>query len=191
MAMCDGTALPHITLHLQRTEGAMAALIVIDMQNDFASPASPLCVAGALDCLPFVQQSVDAARRNDIPLIWVVREHDPSGVDIEWTRKHLMSASHGAGATLPGSKGAELVEGLQIKEGEIKLIKKRFSAFNHTHLDFILRRLGVKALVLCGVQTPNCIRATAVDALGLDYQVVVLSDATASKSPSVQENNLE
>lgn len=46
-------------------------------------------------------------------------------------------------------------------------------------------------MVLCGVQTPNCIRATAVDAMGLDYEVTVLSDATASKSEQVQENNLE
>jgi nicotinamidase-related amidase len=38
-------------------------------------------------------------------------------------------------------------------------------------LAVILRRLGVKRVILCGVQTPNCIRATAVDALGLDYEV--------------------
>ena len=44
----------------------------------------------------------------------------------------------------------------------------------------------MKRVVLCGVQTPNCIRATAVDALGLDYGVQVLSDATASKSEAVQ-----
>jgi nicotinamidase-related amidase len=51
--------------------------------------------------------------------------------------------------------------------------------------------MKVDSVVLCGVQTPNCIRATAVDALGLDYGVVVLGDATASKSDAVQENNLE
>ena len=53
------------------------------------------------------------------------------------------------------------------------------------------RRISAKTVVLCGVQTPNCIRATAVDALGLDYEVAVLTDATASKSEQVQENNLE
>ncbi len=41
-------------------------------------------------------------------------------------------------------------------------------------------------MALCGVQTPNCVRATAVDALGHDYRVVVLADATASKSDAVQ-----
>lgn len=51
--------------------------------------------------------------------------------------------------------------------------------------------MGVRRVVLCGVQTPNCVRATAVDALGHDYETLVLSDATASKSETVQEANLE
>mmetsp|Transcript_18508 Transcript_18508/g.39752 ORF Transcript_18508/g.39752 Transcript_18508/m.39752 type:complete len:189 (+) Transcript_18508:93-659(+) len=166
------------------------AIICIDMQNDFLLPESPLCVKGGLGCLPKVKEAIAAARAKHVPVFWVIREHDPSGLDIEWTRKHLLEGG-GAGATLPGSKGAELFEGLEVRPGDMQLVKKRFSAFFHTHLDLILRRLGVRSVVLCGVQTPNCIRATAVDALGLDYEVVVLGDATASKSDAVQEANLE
>jgi nicotinamidase-related amidase len=44
--------------------------------------------------------------------------------------------------------------------------------------------------VVAGVQTPNCIRATAFDAMALDYRVAVLSDATAAKSSEVHEANL-
>lgn len=59
-------------------------------------------------------------------------------------------------------------------------------------LSLIMDFSPVALVVGCNtVQTPNCIRATAVDALGLDYDVLVLSDATASKSDAVQENNLE
>lgn len=46
-------------------------------------------------------------------------------------------------------------------------------------------------MILSGVQTPNCIRATAVDALGLDYRCVVLSDASGAKSQVVHDYNLE
>ncbi|KAG2434110.1 hypothetical protein HXX76_007837 [Chlamydomonas incerta] len=166
------------------------AVICIDMQNDFLLPSSPLCVKCGIACLPRVQDAIVAARAKSLPIIWVIREHDPSGVDIEYTRAHLLQ-SGGAGGTVPGSKGAELVEGLEVQPGDLVVIKKRFSAFLATHLDFMLRRLGVSRVVLCGVQTPNCIRATAVDALGHDYAAVVLSDATASKSEAVQENNLE
>lgn len=45
-------------------------------------------------------------------------------------------------------------------------------------------------VVICGVQTPNCIRGTAWDALALDYRTTVLADATASASEAVQEANL-
>ncbi|KAG2491873.1 hypothetical protein HYH03_009826 [Edaphochlamys debaryana] len=170
--------------------GSDTALIVIDMQNDFLLPTSPLCVAGGMACLPKVKEALDAARSKGLHVIHVIREHDPSGVDIEYTRAHLFRDG-GAGSTVPGSKGAELVEGLEVQAGELTLIKKRFSAFLHTHLDLVLRRLGVKRVVIAGVQTPNCIRATAVDAMGHDYEVLVLSDATASKSDAVQEYNLE
>ncbi|KXZ55555.1 hypothetical protein GPECTOR_2g1104 [Gonium pectorale] len=125
-----------------------------------------------------------------MPIIWVIREHDASGVDVEYTRAHLFKDG-GAGSTVPGTKGAELVEGLEVRQGELVIVKKRFSAFLHTHLDLVLRRLRIRRVALCGVQTPNCVRATAVDALGHDYETVVLSDATASKSEAVQEANLE
>lgn len=53
------------------------------------------------------------------------------------------------------------------------------------------RRMGVERVVLCGVQTPNCIRGTAWDAIALDYpRVTVLADATASASDAVQAANL-
>lgn len=113
---------------------------------------------------------------------------------------------------------------LEVQTGDHYIAKKRWSAFFQTHLDLLLRRLGVVNVVLAGVQTPNCIRGTAYDAIALDYpnvrgpmpftrqgrvrrhhvlkfartdvrggcaQVVVLSDATASKSQEVQENNLQ
>ncbi len=51
-----------------------------------------------------VKEAIEAARRRSIPIFWVIREHDPSGIDIEWTRKHLVEGD-GAGATLPGTKG--------------------------------------------------------------------------------------
>ena len=69
--------------------------------------------------------------------------------------------------------------------------KRRFSAFFQTTLDMTLRRLGVQRVVLCGVQTPNCIRAAAFDAVSLDYEkVVVLEDATASANEEIQAQNI-
>jgi nicotinamidase-related amidase len=75
--------------------------------------------------------------------------------------------------------------------GEETVVKTRFSAFHATALRADLAARGVTRLVLAGVQTPNCIRATAYDALALDVPtVVVLSDATAAATPFVQQANL-
>jgi nicotinamidase-related amidase len=51
-------------------------------------------------------------------------------------------------------------------------------------------RKQIRTIILCGVQTPNCIRASAFDGISLDYNVIVSSDATASASKQVQDANL-
>ncbi|XP_062155470.1 probable inactive nicotinamidase At3g16190 isoform X2 [Alnus glutinosa] len=90
-----------------------------------------------------------------------------------------------------GSVGAELVDGLVIKEGDYKLVKMRFSAFFATHLHSLLQGAGINNLVITGVQTPNCIRQTVFDAVALDYQsVTVIVDATAAATPDIHVANI-
>lgn len=100
---------------------------------------------------------------------------------------------NGSGATVKGTDGAELVgEHLEILPEDHVISKKRFSAFMYTHLENLLKHgLGVGHLILCGVQTPNCIRATAMDAVAMDFpRVTVLEDATASATQQVQDANI-
>nr|CAB3504768.1 unnamed protein product [Digitaria exilis] len=97
--------------------------------------------------------------------------------------------SGGKGPAMKGSKGAELADGLVIKEQDYKLVKTRFSSFFATNLDSVLKTSGIKNLVVVGVQTPNCIRQTVFDAVALDYEkVTVIVDATAAAN---QEIHLE
>ena len=131
------------------------------------------------------------------------------GVDTEITRAHLYhgldaagpaGTSGGAGGNtqpLPPpplallSEGSELAAGLSPLGGEHVVSKKRFSAFYATHLASLLRRLGCTHVVVAGVETPNCIRATAFDALAEDFPAVsVLADCTASATDAVQNANL-
>jgi nicotinamidase-related amidase len=138
--------------------------------------------------------AVSKARAAGVPVVWVVREHHASGHDVERTRAHLFDGAAGKGVCIHGSEGARLHEELEPlvdAEADIWLVKTRFSAFFNTNLDSLLRRLGTRTVAICGVQTPNCIRGTAWDALALDYNVVVLSDATASRNAAAQAANLE
>lgn len=170
------------------------ALLVIDMQHDFCDPDGKLFVGpDAVECIPKVQDAVTAARACNMPVVWIVREHDSRGIDVEKCRTHLYGNGK-VGAVLSGSNGVKMMEGLAplLKQSptEYVIIKKRFSAFFATHLDLVLRRLDVKHLVISGVQTPNCIRATAYDAVSMDYDVAVLADATASATKEIQSANL-
>lgn len=162
------------------------ALVVIDMQNDFCSPESRLFVAGAPDITCNVIEAKKAFRDAGVPVIMVLRQHRDTGLDVDRTRSDIFQQA----PFLVCSPGADLIPGLEIEPSDIVVIKRRWSAFFSTDLDIVLRRLGVSNVVLTGVQTPNCIRATANDATSLDYHCIVLSDATASASPSIQEANL-
>ncbi|XP_071715098.1 probable inactive nicotinamidase At3g16190 [Rutidosis leptorrhynchoides] len=167
-----------------------SALLVIDMQNEFVSSDGSMCLDAGVAVVPNVIKSVDFARQCGFLVTWVVREHDPLGRDVELFRQHL----YGDGKLKPtskGSKGAELVDGLVIKEEDYKIVKTRFSAFFATHLHSVLQGAGIDSLVVVGVQTPNCIRQTVFDAVALDYKsVTVIVDATAAATPDVHAANL-
>ncbi|KAJ0075909.1 hypothetical protein Patl1_34252 [Pistacia atlantica] len=179
------------------------ALLVIDMQNDFILDDGLMRVDGGKAIVPNVIKTVERARQHGILVIWcdggiygeifwlkVVREHDPQGRDVELFRRHLYSQGK-VGPTSKGSPGAELVDGLVIKESDYKLVKTRFSAFFATHLHSFLQTAGIHSLVIAGVQTPNCIRQTVFDAVALDYQpVTVIVDATAAATPDIHLANI-
>jgi nicotinamidase-related amidase len=60
----------------------------------------------------------------------------------------------------------------------------------NTELDLILKRKGVNTLVVCGIQYPNCIRTTVFDAMSLDYEVIVISDATGAVNDDIKQANI-
>ena len=60
----------------------------------------------------------------------------------------------------------------------------------HTNLDDMLRRMGVKTVVLCGTQYPNCVRGTANDAMSYDYETIIDTDACSAKTPEVAAANV-
>lgn len=168
------------------------ALIVIDMQNGFLNPESPLCIRDARATVPACARVISACRREHVPVIFVNRAYRADGSDVELTRRQIWA--EGGKPLTPGSKGPISVEnppefGRCAEDYEI--IKPRFSAFFQTSLDLLLRRLGVETVVLAGTTTPNCIRTTCYDALSLDYQVAVLEDCCSSNTTEIQRANMQ
>lgn len=169
-------------------QGKDTCLLVIDMQNDFLNESSPLFVKESPLIIPNLKGAIEYFRQREFPVIYVRRLHRKDGCDVDKARIDLFNRTNGF--LLEGSYGSEIVTDLSPEPRDLIITKKRFSAFFSTELDLILRRIGIKKIVIGGVQTPNCIRATAVDAISLDYDVFVLSDGTASNSKEIQEANL-
>lgn len=164
------------------------AILVIDMENDFVLPGASMQVAGAYATLPAIKKFLDFGRANNWAVIYVYRIHRPSGVDAELFRRHFFE--EGKPFCIAGTKGAEVPEEIAPQHGDITITKQRFSAFFGTDLDIILRGLGTKNLYLTGTQYPNCVRSTAVDSLGLDYNTTVVTDCCSAASEEVANANI-
>lgn len=165
------------------------ALLVIDMQNGFLSPASPLFIPGAPATVPACGRLIAACRERGVPVIYVTRAYRADGSDVE---KPRLAAWREGGRPLSPGCSPEISQAMPADwgEGDYHVVKPRYSAFFATGLDLLLRRLGVQAVLLAGTTTPNCIRATCFDALSLDYDVTVLSDCTSSAAEEIQQSNL-
>ena len=164
------------------------ALVIIDMQHDFVLPDAPLCVAGAADTVTRISAAAANARRRGYDVIHVVRSHAADGSDAEPARRHLFA--NGTGYCVEGMEGSRIVEPLTPHEGDYIVIKKRFSAFFNTDLDKLIEERGITRLLITGTQYPNCIRATAVDALSRDLTVTILTDCCSAQTAEVAASNI-
>ena len=168
------------------------ALVVIDMENAFLDPASPLCIKNALATVPACGKVIEKARERKIPVFFVNRVYRKNGSDVEFTR--YQSWYDGNRYLAPDSTGPlsiQVPEEFQPKDGDYCIVKPRFSAFFQTELDLILRRLGVRTVILTGTTTPNCIRTTCYDGLSLDYNILIIEDCCSSNTEEIQRVNME
>ncbi|MFH1377812.1 MAG: isochorismatase family cysteine hydrolase [Planctomycetota bacterium] len=164
------------------------ALLIIDMQNDFVLPGAPQCVSGAVAVIPNIQKVLRLFRQNSLPVFHVVREYRADGIDIEIVRREGFLS--GRPYCVPGTTGCDIVDGLTPADGEYRVVKNRFSGFMQTELDFMLRRLGVSMIVVCGIQYPNCIRATIFDGVSYGYDVTLVTDATGAQTKEIADANI-
>ncbi len=169
-----------------------SAYLLIDMEEAFVHPQGAHCIKGALATVPACSATMQLAREKGIPIFYIKRIYRENGSDVELTRySSWVAGGRAMGAASIGSNSIEAPQGLEPQAGDYTIIKPRWSAFFQTELDLILRRLGIRTVILAGTTTPNCIRTTCYDANALDYNVVVLTDCTSSNTAEIQRVNLE
>ena len=175
------------------------ALIIVDMQNAYASPGGYLDLAGfdisgAAPAIEKIKEAADAARAAGMPVIFFQNGWDPDYVQAggpgspNWHKSNALKTMRKR-PELQGkllAKGGwdyELVQALPPQPGDIVVAKPRYSAFFNTNLDSLLRARGVRSLVFTGIATNVCVESTLRDSFFLEYFSVVLHDATHQAGP--------
>src|SRR6056297_70276 len=164
------------------------ALVIIDMQNDFLERESPFYIQQAVSSIPKIKKILDFFRNKEWPVFHIIRNYREDGSDVENIR--LSSFLAGPKVALPQSHGSEIVSTLRPLENEYVVVKQRFSAFVATEFDFLLRRLKLENLVICGTQLPVCIRETIFDAIAFDYKPLLITDGCSAKDKDIARTNI-
>jgi ureidoacrylate peracid hydrolase len=175
-----------------------AALIVIDMQNDFGSPGgmfdrAGIDISGIRRAIQPTKRAIAAARQQAVPIVYVKMGFRPDLSDAgppdspnrtKHVRVHAgktMQAPDGSESRIliRGTWNTDIVGELAPLAGDIVMYKHRFSAFFETELDDILKRLKAEYLIFTGCTTSVCVESTIRDAMFRNYSCVLLEDCTA------------
>lgn len=185
-------------------EARNSALVIIDVQKDFALPGAPAEIAETLEAVPAMRQLLDAFRQCRRPIFHVVRLYLPDGSNVDLSRRDLVI--NGASIVAPGTEGAEQMDDLRVDpslrldtdtllRGELQrlgsnewaMYKPRWGAFYGTRFDEFLHSRGIDTLIVCGCNFPNCPRTTVYEASERDFRVGLVSDATSGTYPRGQD----
>jgi maleamate amidohydrolase len=165
--------------------GTRPAVIVVDMVEAYLKPGSPL-YAGVEDAVASAARLVAAARKSGAPVIFTNVEYQPGGADGGvFFRKVPALKVFEKGSPL-GAFPAQL----SPVDGDFVITKRYASAFFATHLAATLTSLGVDTLVIAGVSTSGCVRATALDACQNGFLPFVVRDACGDRHAAPHEANL-
>jgi nicotinamidase-related amidase len=164
-----GTSLAPVGFVPRRT----TALLLVDVVNDLAFPASAPLVKAAEVASRAIARLAARARKASVPVVYVNDNFGRWRSDwrkvVDWCLR-------------PESPGRQIVERLQPHPEDYFVLKPKHSGFYSTTLDLLLRDLEVRRVVLAGVATDICILFTANDAYMRGYDIVVPRDCVAANT---------
>jgi ureidoacrylate peracid hydrolase len=182
-----------------------AALVVVDMQNDFCHPDGAEAATGADVSLaaPMAQRLkalLLEARAVCLRTIFVRTHHSP------WTNSEVWlgrgggrHANSNVPLCLPGTWGSDFYEGLAPRRSadcspetsDFVVTKHRYSGFVGTDLELVLRSQGLTTLIMTGTASNGCVEATARDGFHRDHAIVYVSDCSVASTQARHEECLQ
>jgi len=171
------------TEHPEYVDGT--ALLVVDVQNDFADPKGSLYVQGGEQVVPIINREIDRARAAGVPVVYTKDWHPPE------TPHFAKFGGKWPVHCVRETWGAELHPDLEVA-GDVVLKatgeEDGYSGFSVEHLptgerrdtglEQLLRDRGVRHVVIAGLATDYCVKETGLDAIRKGFDTEVLTDAT-------------
>lgn len=162
------------------------AHVVVDMQNGFMEPGSPVEVPQARDIvnqINAISRAVRSTGGTNVFLRYTTPADWETGWTVFWDRMGPAAAGHRAAFT-PGAHYHELWPALDLADADLVIDKHRFSGFTHRTCDLhsALQARGIDTLIISGTLTNCCCESTARDAMQHNYRVIMAADANAALS---------
>ena len=176
----------HSKHFVEQIDPRRTAHLVVDMQNGFMAPGAPVEVARARGVVEEINR-ISGALREAGGLNVFIQYTTPGPNDPSWSN---FAARLGPGADAhrdafePGAHHWQLWPGLDVRDGDLAVEKKRFSAFvqGSSELHDILQDRGIDTVIVTGTMTNCCCESTARDAMQLNYRVIFVPDANAAST---------
>ena len=177
-----------------RCDPRYAALIVVDVQNDFVSPQGSAGkrgddVGAAMAMIPNLTRLIDEGRKVGLTIVYIRTTHSEWTDTASWI--YRTSQKSGLNTCREGTWGAEFYDGIAPLPSERVVIKHRYSAFINTDLNTVLKARGIESILVCGVATNVCVETTARDGYMYDYYVTMIDDCSAAYDAKLHMGTLE
>jgi nicotinamidase-related amidase len=164
------------------------ALVIVDMQHDFLDDGAPCPVPQGRKIVPALQHLLRECRALKVPIIHVHTVWRKDGTDIP---PFTTSEEFKVRGLREGEPGTEIIPQLRPQGNEYVVVKKRYSGFYQTDLELLLRSLNITYVVVTGVATGFCVRATVQDACYRDFIPVVPRECVISDTEQEHLQSLQ
>lgn len=167
-------------------------LMVVDMQNGFVSNGGSydqlgMNIKNYQKIIPKIKKLISFCRKENIPIFYTEAVREPSGIDLLLNVHNILPRTReerlqnkNIQICVRGTWDAQTIDEIKPKEEDHIIIKRRDSAFQDTELRMWLNTLKINTLIFCGIDTSICVETSLRDGFNIGYDVILISDATAS-----------
>ncbi|MHA1199254.1 MAG: isochorismatase family protein [Candidatus Heimdallarchaeaceae archaeon] len=159
-----------------------SALLILDMQQFFLDEENHAFIPSANNIIPNIQELINFFDKKQRPIIFTqhIDTEKPKEMMTKWWRDSITA----------GSEDSRIVPQLNTDLGEI-VTKNRYSAFEKTNLESILREKGIEQLIVTGIMSHLCCETTVRDAFMKDFEVFFVVDANATYTEELHRGTLK